>query len=156
MDPWHSILDVLWLCVLLLMLRHFRQERKAIKASQEWLLTKGRITLFNWTRAGHRLWPKIEYRYEVNGREYTGEYLFLDTSHNSPHSRYARKVAYRVAMAYEKNEDIDVFYNPNDPGQAALDIAMPKKLTFIIGLLVFLIVLHLVIVGYRWLIASSG
>lgn len=148
---WQGLLDVIWLLFLLLMLWHFWRDRQALKQAQFWLLTKGRITQFAWTREGHRLWPKISYTYQVFDKDFQGEYLFLDTSHNSPNSQYARKVAYRAAMAYEKDKDIDVYYNPNNPQQAVLDITMPRKLNIIIGLLLVLIVLHLAIVIYRLL-----
>jgi hypothetical protein len=49
-------------------------------------------------------------------------------------------------VAYEEDADIDVFYNPNNPTQAALDITMPRKLNLIVGLLLALIILHLVVV----------
>lgn len=111
-----------------------------------WLITKGRITSFEWTKAGPRLWPRIEYRYQVFDNDFQGEYLFLDTSHNNPNSKYARHVAYRAAMAYENDEEIDVYYNPNNPYQAVLDTTIPRKLNLIIALLLALIVFHLVMV----------
>lgn len=150
MDYWHIFLDIGWFLFLLLLLRHFWQDRQRLLESQGWLLTKGRITQLEWTRHGHSLWPKIEYAYQVNERDYIGEYLFLDTSHNSPHSQYSRQVAYRVAMAYKHNQDIDVYYNPSDPRQSVLDVAIPKKLNAILCLLLLLIFFHLGLVGYHW------
>lgn len=147
----HRVLDMAWLLFLLLMLRHFWRDRQYLLKSQQWSVIDGRITKLEWTQYGHSFWPKIEYTYQVNEEEFTGEYLLLDTSHNTPHSRYARKIAYRAAMAYDKNEKIEIFFNPEDPRQSALDVSMPKKLNVIIGLLVALIILHLAIVGYRLL-----
>lgn len=144
-----GLLDLAWLLFLLLMLRHFWRDRQLLRQARFWLITKGRISQFRWVRDGHRLWPKIEYVYRVFDHEFQGEYLFLDTSHNNPASNYARKVAYRAAMAYEHDQDIDVFYNPDNPEQSALDITMPRKLNLIIAFLSALIVLHLAIVGYR-------
>ncbi|WP_078767506.1 DUF3592 domain-containing protein [Legionella maceachernii] len=133
------------------MLRYFWRDRRALAQTRSWLITKGRITSFEWTREGPRLWPRIKYHYQVFDQDFEGEYLFLDTAHNTPNSKYARKVAYKAAMAYERNAEIDVFYNPNNPEQAVLDIAMPKKLNLIILLLIMLIILHLVVVTVRLL-----
>lgn len=148
---WHWLLDLLWLIFLLVLLRHFWRDRQSLQQTKFWLITKGRITRFVWTREGHQLWPKIEYTYQVFDRDFIGEYLFLDTSHNNPNSKYARKVAYRAAIAFEKDEEIDIFYNPNNPEQAALDVTMPRKLNLIIILLVLLIIVHLGVVGYHLL-----
>jgi Protein of unknown function (DUF3592) len=148
---WRGLLDVVWLLFLLSMLWYFWRERHILAQTQFWLITKGRITQFEWTGEGYQLWPKIEYTYQVLNQDFRGEYLFLDTSLNNPNSKYARKVAYRAAVAYEKDAEIDVFYNPNDPQQAALDISIPPKLNLIIVLLVVLIILHLVIVIGRLL-----
>lgn len=146
---WQGLLDLLWLIFLLFLFHHFWRDRQFLNQTRFWLITKGRITQFNWIRDKHRLWPKITYLYRVFEHDFEGEYLFLDTAHNNPNSNYARKVAYRVAMAYEKDEEIDVFYNPNNPQQAVLDTTMPRKLTLILALLFILIILHLGIVCYR-------
>lgn len=148
---WRGLLDLAWLFFLLFMLRYFWRNRQFLAQSKDWLITKGRITLFEWTQEGPRLWPKIQYTYQVFDKDFYGEYLFLDTSHNNPNSKYARKIAYRAAMAYEDDVDIDVFYNPNNPQQAVLDITMPRKLNLIIALLLILIILHLVVVVGRML-----
>jgi hypothetical protein len=148
---WHWLIDLFWLTFLLLLLRHFWRDRRLLQQTKFWLITKGHITHFAWTHEGHQLWPKIEYSYQVFDKDFIGEYLFLDTSHNNPSSRYARKIAYRAAIAFEKDEDIDVFYNPNNPEQAALDITMPRKLSLILILLVGLIILHLGMMVYHLL-----
>nr|WP_242604301.1 DUF3592 domain-containing protein [Legionella brunensis] len=148
---WRWLLDLLWLLFLIILLWHFWRERKRLKKAQSWFLTKGRIMQFIWTQEGDRLWPKIEYSYHVLDEDFQGERLFLDTSHINQNSKYARTVAYRAAVAYEKDEDIDVYYNPNNPHDAVLDITMPRKLNIIIGLILVLITFHLVIVSYRLL-----
>ncbi|MBY0377382.1 MAG: DUF3592 domain-containing protein [Gammaproteobacteria bacterium] len=145
------MLDILWLILLLFMLWHFWRARQFLAQTQYWLIAKGRITLFEWTREGPRLWPKIQYTYQVFDHDYLGEYLFLDTSLNNPNSKYARQVAYRAAMAYEDDAEIDVFYNPNNPNQAVLDTTIPRKLNLIISLLLALIILHLAVVVHHLL-----
>ncbi len=150
---WHFsakwVLDLGWLLFLLILLKHFWQDRKELLRTQSWLITKGHITHCEWTTIGHSVWPKIEYSYQVHERDLVGEYLFLDTAHNSPSSKYSRQVAYKAALAFKEDAEIEVFYNPNNPEQSALDITMPKKLNFIIILLGALIFLHLGIIVSR-------
>jgi len=152
---WQGFMDIAWLLFLLFLLRHFWQDRQALAKARHWLITKGRITQFLWTRERHQLWPKIEYTYQLYDKDFVGEYFFLDTSHNNPNSKYARKVAYRAAMAFENDEEIEVFYNPNNPKQAALDVHIPTKLNVIIGLLLLLLVLHLAIVARHLSLCSN-
>ena len=143
------ILDIGWLFFLFILLIHFWRERKALSQTQSWLKTKGHVTHCEWGEAGHSIWPKIEYSYQVFDKDLVGEYLFLDTSHNNPHSKYARLVAYKAAMAFKENSEIDVYYNPNHPDQSALDVTIPKKLNIILILISSLIVIHLGIIFFR-------
>lgn len=138
-----GILDLSWLVFLLFIFYHFWKTRSFLQQTENWLITKGRITSVNWTKEGHRIWHKVAYVYQVFDEDFHGEYLFLDTSHNNPNSKYARRVAYKAAMAYENDQEIDVFYNPNNPQQSALDIKIPTKLNLIVFLLILLILLHL-------------
>lgn len=143
LSAWRWLLDLGWLTVLVLLFRHFWQERKSLLKAHSWLKVKGHITHCEWTTIGHSAWPKIEYAYQINEQDLVGEHLFLDTAHNNPNSKYARQVAYKVAMAFKENEEIDIFYNPNHPEQSALDVTMPKKLDIILLLIGTLFCLHL-------------
>lgn len=145
---WPRILDLAWLLFLLILLRHFWRKRQFLRQAQDWLITRGRMTQFVWTRDRHQLWAKIEYRYQLYDQDFTGEYFFLDTSLNNPNSRYARQVAYRAAMAFENDEEIDVYYNPDHPEQAALDVRIPTKLRIIVWLLSGLLAVHLSVLGW--------
>lgn len=148
---WRWVLDLGWLIILLILFRHFWRDRQALLKAQSWLKVKGHIAHCEWTQVGHSVWPKIEYIYQVYDKELVGEYLFLDTAHNTPHSKYARRMAYRAAVAFKENEEIDVYYNPNHPEQSALDVSIPKKLNLILVLIAFFIVLHLGLMVVRYL-----
>lgn len=148
---WQGLLDSIWLIFLVLMLYHFWRVRLHLSQTKNWLITKGRITYFEWTAEENRLWPKIEYIYQVCNQDVHGHYFFLDTSHNNPCSKYARKVAYRAAIAFENNDEVDVYYNPNHPEQSALDISIPKKLNIIVVLLLGLLILHSLVMAIRLL-----
>lgn len=140
---WRWMLDLGWLTVLFILLIHFWQKRQVLVQAQSWLKAKGHITVCEWSKIGHSVWPRIEYMYQVYDKDLVGQYLFLDTAHNNPNSKYARQVAYRVAIAFKEDEEIDVFYNPNQPEQSALDVTIPKKLNVILILIGILICLHL-------------
>ena len=120
--------------------------------AQSWLKVKGHITRCEWVRVGHSVWPKIEYAYQVADQDLVGEYLFLDTSHNNPNSKYSRRIAYKVAVASKDNSEIDIYYNPNHPEQSALDVTIPKKLNFILLLIGVLILAQISIIIYRLLV----
>ncbi|KTD76628.1 DUF3592 domain-containing protein [Legionella waltersii] len=147
---WSTVLkgaiDVIWLVFLLLLFRYFWLKRKDLLDARSWLKVKGHITSCEWTTVGHSVWPKIEYEYEVYNKTLLGEYLFLDTLHNSPSSKYSRNIAYKVSMAFKNNSEIDVYYNPNNPEQSALDVTMPKKLSFILILIGTLLLSHIVLI----------
>lgn len=153
--PGHNFLkwslDLGWLLFLFILLKHFWQDRKALLRAQSWLKTKGHIVTYELNTVGQTAWPKIEYSYWVHDRELTGEHLFLDTSHNNPYSKYSRQIAYKAAMAFKENAEIEIYYNPNHPEQSALDITMPFKLDIILILIGFLIILHLGVITYRFI-----
>ncbi|MCL5272465.1 MAG: DUF3592 domain-containing protein [Gammaproteobacteria bacterium] len=142
-NSWRWVLDSGWLLFLLLLFRHFWRDRNALMQSNAWLKVSGHITRCDWTIVGHSIWPKIEYTYQVHDKDLIGEYLFLDTSHNSPHSKYSRLIAYKAAIAFKENSTIDVYYNPNDPEQSALDVTIPRKLNLILILIGLLIAFHI-------------
>lgn len=153
--PWHNFLqwtlDLGWLVFLFILLRHFWRDRTELLRTKSWLKTKGHITSYELTTIGHSVWPKIEYSYQIHDTDLVGEYLFLDTAHNNPNSKYSRQVAYKAAMAFKENTEIDVYYNPNHPEQSALDITMPIKLNVILILLSALIILHLGVIASRFI-----
>ncbi|HAT8334957.1 TPA: DUF3592 domain-containing protein [Legionella pneumophila subsp. pneumophila] len=149
---WRWILDLGWLCFLLILFWYFWKKRRDLVEARSWLKAKGHVTRCEWTRVGHSVWPRIEYIYEVYEKDLTGEYLFLDTTFNTPNSKYSRSIAYKVAIAYRDNSEIDVYYNPNRPEQSALDVTIPKKLTFILILISSLILLHIGIIVWSLLV----
>ncbi|MBI2785045.1 MAG: hypothetical protein HYX60_01530, partial [Legionella longbeachae] len=77
LNVWQWMLDFGWLLILLIIFKHFLQNRQTLKQAQSWLKAKGHITECEWIEIGHNVWPKIEYTYQVYDKEMTGEYLFL-------------------------------------------------------------------------------
>ncbi|MBA2649772.1 MAG: DUF3592 domain-containing protein [Legionella sp.] len=143
---WKWIIDLVWLSILCMVFHHFWRQRRLLVSAQSWLITKGQLIRCEWSEVGDSLWPSIEYKYQICGQECMGKYLFLDTIHNNPNSDYARHVAYKVAIAYKENREVDVFYNPNHPEQSALDITIPTKLNIILLGIIVMIMVHLVVI----------
>jgi len=146
-----AFLDLVWLSVLILMFHHFWKNRRVLLDAQGWLKAKGHVTRYKLVREGHTLWPKVDYEYTVYDKNLIGHYLFLDTAHNNPNSKYSRNIAYKAAIAYKDHLEIDVYYNPNRPEECALDVTMPIKLTGILTVIGILIVLHLSLIIYRFI-----
>lgn len=150
-NVWRWMLDIGWLFFLLFLFRHFWRQRKALMQAQSWLKVKGYIIRCEWEDVGHSIWPKIEYTYQVSEKDMVGEYLFLDTAHNNPNSKYSRGIAYKAAVAFNESKEIDVYYNPNHPEQSALDVTMPIKLNIILVLIGLFIILHLGLIAWHYL-----
>lgn len=146
---WQATLDIAWLAILVVLFYHFWNNRQFLIDAQGWLKAKGHITRYQLVKVGHRIWPKVEYEYCVYEQNLIGHYLFLDTAHNNPSSKYARRVAYRAAIAYKDHLEIDVYYNPNRPEESALDVTMPTKLNVILIIIGGLIIVQLAMMVFR-------
>lgn len=146
MLSWTLLLDLAWLLLLSFLLGYFCSVRRQVVRAREWNKAKARIVHCELVQVGHRLWPKIEYVYQVGQQDYVGERLFFDTYHQNPNTRQARQLAYYVANAYKNDEDIEIYYNPTYPEQAAISVRVPWKLNLIISLITTLIALHITIV----------
>lgn len=146
---WQGLWDMAWLLFLITMFSYYWVHRRNTLKIKHWHKALGRITKWRWTLHGHAVWLKIEYVYQVEQQSYFNTALFFEQAHVNPNSRYARKFAYKLAQAYQHNEQVPVYYNPEAPGEAVLDLAPSKKLTAILILVTVLITLHLVLVVLR-------
>lgn len=146
---WQNLLDVVWLMFLLFLFAYFWNIHREFRQTQYWPKAQGYITYCKWTVEGHRLWPKIEYLYHIGERDFLSENVFLDSSHHDPNSKHARKIAFKIAKAYQEDAPIDVYYNPQKPEQAVLDNHVPGKLNLILILITTFMILHIGLVIWR-------
>lgn len=146
-----TVIDLGWLIFLIGLFAYFWRARQMTIQTKLWFKTQGRITYCEMTTYEESAWPKIEYTYQVDGNEFTGQTFFLDMAHNNLHSTHARTLAYRLVCAYKGGEDIDVYYNPDNPEQAVLDTTTPWKLNAILGVITALFLLHVAIFISRFL-----
>jgi hypothetical protein len=78
--------------------------------------------------------PHVRYDYVVNGRRFTGETIWLDERR----SFGSANVAARELAFLEVGTGTEIFYNPANPAEAALNVeegAWPKLLLFLLGAL---------------------
>lgn len=145
------LMDLGWLLFLFVLFIHFWRDRQVLVDARTWLTVKGYITACKWTKVGHSIWPKIEYSYHVSEKDFMGYDLFLDTKHHNLNSNYSRQIAYKAAVAFKEGTEIDIYYNPNNLEQSALDVSIPIKLNVILTLIGMLMALHLALIVWRYL-----
>lgn len=146
------MLDLGWLVFLGFLFAYFWRVRQLTKQTKLWFKTQGRVIHCEWVTYQQRVWPTIEYEYQVDTQDYTSEQFFLDLVHNNLNSKHARTLAYRVVNAYKEDENIDVYYNPDHPEEAVLDTTIPWKLNLILGLISFFLLIHAVSVIWRYVL----
>jgi len=126
-----------WLVLLVLLFGYFFSQYWQLRALRRWRKVEGHVTHFSLQEQDGRLWPDIEYSYSVDSKTYHNDHFFSDNAQHALYSRYARKLAHRIALAYKNDEDIWVYYDPKDPEQAVLDRRIPPKLFGIIAVVLF-------------------
>lgn len=146
---WQSLMDFLWLLFLLVVLIHFWKKRQILVAARSWKITKGRIHQLEWAKESNSLWLQVTYTYQLFEQEFLGDCIFLDEDSNRKNNAYTRSIAYRIVMAFKNQEEIDVYYNSDNPMESALDINIPWSLHGIMGFVLFFLVMHLSMVIYH-------
>ncbi len=77
-------------------------------------------------RGGKVFTAQIRYQYNVKGRDYTSNQYSYAADWTSNY-QFVRQ----LADAYPAGETIKVFYDPQDPAQAAINLQMPSRLYFL-------------------------
>lgn len=140
---WQALGDIFWALLLFILLYFFWERRKVSQRAKHWAQTQGQIEELNWDKEAKESWIQVRYSYQVLAQKLEGNCLFLDSLNNNPNSAYSRKIAYRIAMAFKNDASIEVFYNPDNPAESALDVHVPGKLNIILLLLALMLLLHL-------------
>jgi hypothetical protein len=94
------------------------------------------------TSTGHR--PRIIYSYRINGRDYVGDrFNFGSEVHSS-----IRSFAEGTVKKYPTGSKVTVFYNPQNPGDAALERSAPaSKLLYVIAAILFVVAIGTCVFG---------
>jgi hypothetical protein len=102
----------------------FFGSRFAAKEGKGWPVVRGKV-VESGTESYRRAFkgrtstyyaPVVEYSYLVNGHEYRSRQIKLDDKDEG-----TRAEAERIAARYPKGSDVDVHYDPEYPGSAALE-----------------------------------
>lgn len=141
-----TLISLVWIFLLLVLFAFFLIQYWNLKKIAGWPTTEGKITHFDMQEENQTFWPQIAYQYEVNGITHESHLFFPDTTHHTPQTRAAKKVAYQTAQAYLNDRPIPVHYNPSAPEQAVLDVKIPKKLIAILLILIGLILTEIILV----------
>ena len=67
------------------------------------------------TGSGYYYSPDVRYRYTVNGKAYNGNKVIAADYSSSSASR-----AGKITRQYKKGSNVNVYYNPENPGEAVL------------------------------------
>lgn len=139
-----TVISLLWLSFLIVVFIFFFNQYRQLKKIAEWPVTEGKVVQFTIEEQNKTYWPSIAYQYQVNGQIHESAHFFADTTHSTPQTPRAKRVAYDTAQAYLKEQPVVVHYNPYAPEQAVLDVKVPTKLIAIMVVLFGLIVAEVI------------
>lgn len=136
-------------CIILLLIAIFTGIMGTLKIidntnSKSWESTEGKITLSeirtrssSGTSNSIVYFPSVKYDYYINNIKYTGNRISLLVDIKLSDISYAEK----ILENYKVNQTVAVFYNPNNPQEAVLDLEVKKA-----SLLIYLVII--VIFGF--------
>ena len=143
-----SVLGIAGLVLLALGAVLIARERAQLAEARSWPSVEGRITSgYVTTQRGSgrnrtRYFPRIEYAYEVGGRTYSNDHIWLASSRSFSTEAGARD----VLRTYPVGSIVPVFHSPADPQRSALEVEGET------GALAILVVVGLVLLGLAfWL-----
>lgn len=146
---WVLLLDITWLILLTLILRNFLIDIRTLRTVSQWPQTQGKVESMELVETEGSYWPKLCYQYQVNDVEYSGKNIFLDSILNAPHKAYSKRVAHDIAKAYQQDEEVTVYYDPQHAELSVLNTRVPPKLYVIASILGLLIAGHLGFIAYK-------
>ena len=98
---------------------HHRKTQRELAASQLWHSVKGRVetsSVHQTPGSKPRYEARIRYRYQVDGRDHSGERITLGGE-----VRGARTRAEKWCEKYPEGREVDVFYDPASPDASCLE-----------------------------------
>lgn len=91
---------------------------RELEKTQVWAETTGEVLSFGLARSHlGDFFASIQYRYEVDGVEYTGDTIRPGGRMNFRSKRLAREMGSR----YRSGVSVPVFYNPDNPAECCID-----------------------------------
>jgi hypothetical protein len=101
-----------------------RKKARAVRqASRDWPSTKGKIVKSRVELSSGRdmttVEPKIQYEYQVGGRPYQSDQIH---SGDKIFESISKEETYDLVDRYPVGREVTVYYNPNNPAEAALEV----------------------------------
>ena len=113
------------------------------KASASWPSAEGqvvvamvdmRVSTDSDGMTSRRYTPRVVYNYTLNGQQFSSDQVHIGSKSNyASHARAASK------LAYQAGQQVNVFYNPENPSQAVLEPGSTRGAwgTLLIGIVFF-------------------
>ena len=101
--------------------QHFSESYPHVKGT----VISSTVTITHGSKGRVYYYPQIDYRYTVNGSEYTGSCYRYDNQPNGSASAYA------IVNSHPPNSTVDVYYNPADPTDTLLSPGVDGQDMFI-------------------------
>ena len=113
--------------ILLLVILIFVMVRRKIQAAQNWPSTEGVVLTSEVRDAGGEsgLYPLVIYRYEVGGRVYKNSRIAVAVEYG----RQSFESLEQLAARFPVGAQVKVYYNPQNPAEAALIKGDPNSWT---------------------------
>jgi len=132
------IISIFGLIVLLFALKAI----KKAKASSQWLTAEGEITKSIKTESKVKKGDittydaEIEYKYTVNGREYTSDRIYFGSSISIGGGEIKSSFLFGKYYASKK---VTVFYNPEDEEESVLETGIQNELYWVVAISIIII-----------------
>ncbi|MBN2146540.1 MAG: DUF3592 domain-containing protein [Anaerolineales bacterium] len=132
--------------------------RREVGTAQNWLTTQGEITQSQVSQSGSydpesgiAYVPEVKYIYQVGGKQYTGEKVTLDGYKSFSTVGGATKITRR----YLVNQQVKVYYDPQDPSQAVLERRKTSNMTNLVLGIVLLLLAGCMLCAVAYTLASN-
>jgi hypothetical protein len=118
-----------------------------LRASRQWATTTGNVVeskaVWETVDENSRIFiPRVIYDYQVSGRPYRNDRIFVVSQGNSD--------AQATAAQFPMGRQVSVYYDPADPSQSALVRNAPSAALYL-GLISLMLILAVTICGLTWL-----
>ena len=148
MDPWTVYLAMgavaLFLLFAVLFAVIYWRGTWKNRASQRWHSIASQVLESGVAGRGEEAEPYAVYEYQVGGRTYRNDRIFLfDAAGSNPR---------QIAAQYPVGMPVQVYYNPNNPAEAALVRNVPSAALYL-GLTILMLFLAALMCGVYWFLS---
>jgi hypothetical protein len=123
------------------------QRVRVAGAKRSWQTTSGRVLFSQVERrrsssgsggTSTSYYPRVVYEYAVNGNRYQGNRVTLGSGIGRGSYRYVQD---KLESSYPPGQIVQVYYNPHNPQESALEMRAPSSGVFLIVVIVMIVIL---------------